>query len=79
MIKGVNKKVIEINRPDSAYFERAVLYLKPNVKDIPLHLENMDTFPIVQKSRHSLKNWIIFLSGMFVSAVVCCAMMRFLP
>ena len=31
MIKGVNKKVIEINRPDSAYFERAVLYLKPDV------------------------------------------------
>ena len=35
MIKGVNKKVIEINHPDSAYFERAVLYLKPDVKDIP--------------------------------------------
>ncbi len=35
MVKGVNKKVIEINRPDSAYFERAVLYLRPEVSEVP--------------------------------------------
>ena len=28
MIKGVNKKVLEINNPQSIYFEKAVLYLK---------------------------------------------------
>ena len=27
MIKGVNKKVLEINNPQSLYFEKAVLYL----------------------------------------------------
>lgn len=31
MIKGVNKKVIEINNPQSLYFEKAVMYLKPNL------------------------------------------------
>lgn len=31
MIKGVNKKIIEINNPDSLYFEKAVFYLRPNV------------------------------------------------
>lgn len=31
MIKGVNRKIIEIRNPDSLYFEKAVLYLRPNV------------------------------------------------
>lgn len=30
MIKGVNKKVIEINNPDSPYFDRVILYVRPN-------------------------------------------------
>lgn len=38
MIKGVNKKVLEINNPQSLYFEKAVLYLKPNMTNIPLSL-----------------------------------------
>ena len=28
MLKGVTKRIIEINSPSSEYFERAVLYLK---------------------------------------------------
>lgn len=35
MIKGVNKRIIEINHPESPYFERAVFYLKPNVRELP--------------------------------------------
>lgn len=35
MIKGVNKRIIEINHPDSLYFEKAIFYLKPNVREIP--------------------------------------------
>ena len=57
MIKGVNKKVIEINHPDSAYFERAVLYLKPDVKDVPPHaaqMETLDYFPANQKQKKTL-------------------------
>lgn len=30
MIKGVNKKIIEINNPESPYFDKVVLYIKPN-------------------------------------------------
>lgn len=30
MIKGVNKKIIEINNPDSQYFDKVILYIKPN-------------------------------------------------
>ena len=35
MIKGVNKKVVEINNPRSIYFDRAVFYLKPNMSLMP--------------------------------------------
>lgn len=35
MVKGVNKNIIEINNPDSLYFEKAVLYVKPNVTVFP--------------------------------------------
>ena len=38
MIKGVNKRIIEINRPQSIYFERAVFYLKPNVSQLPQNI-----------------------------------------
>ncbi len=38
MIKGVNKKVLEINNPKSVYFEKAVLYLKPNMSCMPKEL-----------------------------------------
>ena len=32
MIKGVNKKIIEINNPNSEYFDKVVLYIKPNIE-----------------------------------------------
>jgi len=35
MIKGVSKKIIEINSTDNIYFERAVLYIRPEMSDIP--------------------------------------------
>ena len=35
MIKGVNKRIIEIKNPDSPYFERAVFYLRPHVLELP--------------------------------------------
>ena len=35
MIKGVNKQIIEINNPDSIYFDKVVFYLRPEVHAIP--------------------------------------------
>ena len=43
MIKGVNKKIIEVNNPDSLYFERAVFYLRPEVSDLPDELPKRET------------------------------------
>jgi len=35
MIKGVNKKIIEINNTDNIYFDKVIFYLKPNVIELP--------------------------------------------
>ncbi|MBR4628136.1 MAG: hypothetical protein IKO47_10650 [Ruminococcus sp.] len=35
MIKGVNRRIIEIKTNDSAYFERAVLCLRPHILELP--------------------------------------------
>lgn len=43
MVKGVNKNIIEINNPDSLYFEKAVLYVKPNVTVFPEVLKRKET------------------------------------
>lgn len=35
MLKGVNKRVVEIVCTDNEYFEKAVLYVKSNNPDVP--------------------------------------------
>ena len=35
MVKGVHKKVIEVHQPDSAYFEKAIFYLRPGITQLP--------------------------------------------
>ena len=35
MIKGVNKRVVEITSTDHEYFEKAVLYVKSDKSDVP--------------------------------------------
>ncbi len=35
MIKGVSRKIVEVNNPDSLYFEKAVFYLKPSISQLP--------------------------------------------
>ncbi len=73
MIKGVNKKVIEINRPDSVYFERAVLYLRPDVTEVPPHeaqaaAEDYLHQPFTGRSGGKLRSLFLFLLGAATSA-----------
>ena len=35
MIKGVNKLIVEVSNPDSEFFEKAILFVKPQMKDTP--------------------------------------------
>ena len=77
MIKGVNKKVIEINRPDSIYFERAVLYLRPDVSEVPLYAAETETddyfsdLSHLKRGRCGMRSVLLFLTGALSSAGVC--------
>lgn len=45
MIKGVNKRIVEINNPQNEYFEKAILYIRPSKQSVPqkeLNIEAMD-------------------------------------
>lgn len=61
MIKGVSKKVLEINNPQSLYFEKAVLYLKPNLNQISYKLlraeaeEMLGGLSVTNRKRKSCK------------------------
>ncbi|MBQ4466463.1 MAG: hypothetical protein II916_10995 [Oscillospiraceae bacterium] len=71
MLKGVNHKVIEVNRPDSLYFERAVFYLRPEADDIPTHAALRETeqyFTGQMRRRSWLRRWLWFLLGAAASA-----------
>jgi hypothetical protein len=35
MVKGVNKLIVEVANPNSEFFERAIFFVKPQMKDIP--------------------------------------------
>lgn len=61
MVKGVNKQIIEVNNPDSIYFEKAVFYLKPGVRMLPVELSSREINHILtsngfaQRERRSMK------------------------
>ena len=48
MVKGVNKNIIEIKNPDSLYFEKAVLYVRPNVTVFPEAVKQKETERIIR-------------------------------
>lgn len=63
MIKGVNKKVLEINNPQSLYFEKAVLYLKPNMTNIPYKLMKHEAQELIRSLSPKPPKYAVFLEG----------------
>ena len=55
MVKGVHKKILEINHPDSLYFERAVFYLKPGITQLPPQVSQEDADALLQEISPSAK------------------------
>ncbi len=78
MVKGVNKKIIEINHPDSIYFDRAVFYLKPEITEFPQQLSQADAEAILMtaspcQGRRHRWIWTVFLILMSCigTALIC--------
>lgn len=76
MLKGVNKRIVEINKTDSLYFEKAVLYLRPDVPVLPETISACETerilSGIMSPKRKKAKKYILFL--MTAAAVLVTAL-----
>lgn len=78
MIKGVNKQIIEVNNPDSIYFERAVFYLRPGVRKLPAEIAAREiercigsrVDPVARRQR--LLRLSVNLTYIAVAAVLIC-------
>ena len=61
MIKGVNKKVVEITNRRSIYFDRAVFYLKPNMSLMPEKLLSREAEELIRElAPHSDKKTAVW-------------------
>ncbi len=81
MIKGVNKKVLEINNPQSIFFEKAVLYLKPNMSSVSyklLRAEAQEMIRSMSPKQPKLVLWrrlvkaAVILAAALVGALATC-------
>ncbi|WP_159438127.1 hypothetical protein [Massiliimalia massiliensis] len=48
MLKGVNKRIIEVNRPDDRYFEKVIFFLNPQAEQ--------DALAALRRSEEYLKS-----------------------
>ncbi len=84
MVKGVHKKIIEINHPGGDYFEKAVFYLRPNVTQLPPELAEAAAYMMLEeleprRKKTSGKCKIAVIAGCVIAAAViavCAVMLR---
>lgn len=85
MIKGVNKKVIEINDMKNIYFEKAVLYVRPEMQDTPyrhllkeasFYLDDSELAPGNKRLSKLSKIFVVtaFLTAIFGAVVLVCSL-----
>lgn len=55
MLKGVNKLIIEVNNPESDFFERAIFFVKPEKSDLITRDMNRNVQDIVGKAEAASK------------------------
>lgn len=71
MVKGVHKKIIEVNHPDSMYFERAVFYLKPGITQLPQQLSDADAVALLQEASPADTTHFAWLKTLLLVLVSC--------
>lgn len=74
MIKGVNKRIIEVLNPEDRYFEKVILFLSPTVKAddylVQKHAsEYLQTITPKAKCKRRLKPGWLFLFQLLAAAV----------
>ena len=49
MIKGVNKMIVEINNTESEYFDKAILFVSPQMQHLPNKIINKEGKAFINK------------------------------
>ena len=68
MIKGVNRQIIEVNSTDSIYFEKAVFWLRPEVRELPAEVSRAEAekyiriFPEMRRKKKVSRKTVLFLT-----------------
>lgn len=77
MIKGVNKRIVEINNPQNEYFEKAILYIRPEKHALPPAAISLEAKEYLNrlKPREAPKRklspvFILILSGIAVTLLI---------
>ncbi len=65
MLKAVNKIILEINNPDSKYFEKAIFYIRPGNTDYGKLKADADDYisALDNSKRRKTLGWILPLLG----------------
>jgi len=64
VVKGVNKLIVEVSNPDSEFFERAIFFVKPQMKDTPQKELNKSVNTIIfEQNRHRNRKRGLGVSG----------------
>lgn len=71
MMKGVNKQIVEINRTDSDFFEKAVLYIKPDKINLPKQEISHEAEEYLNslgfRKKESKLPWVISITGIIIA------------
>lgn len=79
MLKGVNKRIIEINNPQSLYFEKAIFYLRPEVRELPAEIAQREVEKYIERTgisqaerskRKKIKGIIMAVSGIILAVAL---------
>lgn len=80
MIKGVNKKVIEVTGVESAYYEKAILFIKPQYAGMEEEfleieakrvLRNIDVTSNIKRKRRVMEKVMIGVGAAVITATIC--------
>ena len=81
-MKGVNKLVVEI-RPECEYFEKALLFIRPEKRDIPQKVISdsadklLSDISVIKNNRESKKKYpfILIAAGILMGSAATAAVM----
>lgn len=80
MIKGINKNVIEVIGVESEYYEKAILFIKPQYREARgemLEIEakrllgSMDTISSIKRKRGRVEKVMIGMIAAVATATIC--------